>query len=132
MTALSVPARYLLVSGLCWLMWMVGIPALNHAGIHYAPATAIAFTVIAITGFWLHCWITFDAERTLRAFLRYNAAMLLNLPVTIIIIGIGHDGLGLPVFAATLLASVLLFLWNYVAIAWAVKRPAKEDVHGHQ
>lgn len=114
--------RYSVVSGFCLLLGLVLIPSLSWLGLHYAVATAIAFCLIAITGFLLHSYWTFGVQRKLSSFVRYVAAIALNLPLTIVLIGIGHDLLGLSVAVSTALASGMLFAWNYLVAHWAVLR----------
>ena len=119
------PLRYGLVAGICFVLGAVLIPAFTALGLHYAVATVIAFAIVAVVGFALHCRWTFQVERSTDGFLRYAGAMLLNLPLTIILIGLAHDGLGLAVAWSAPLASAVLFGWNFVAVRWAVLRTAK-------
>lgn len=120
--------RYGIVSGICFLLGLVLIPAFAMMGLHYALATCAAFAIVVLTGFLLHCCWTFSVERSPASFWRYLGAMLINLPLTILLIGAGHDGFGLSVAAATAVASTLLFLWNYIAVKWAVGRPKIGDM----
>ena len=112
--------RYAAVSAICLILSMALIPLFNLWGIHYALATIAVFALVAVVGFSLHCRWTFSAKPTLESFFRYVSAMTFNLPLTIILIGVGHDVVGLSVTIATAIASSLLFLWNYAAVRWAV------------
>jgi len=114
--------RYSVVSGICLLFVLVLIPLLSWLGLHYAIATAIVFCLNVIVGFLSHCYWTFGVERKFSSFVRYVAALSLNLPLTIGLIGVGHDLLGLSVAISTALASALMFVWNYVVAHWAVLR----------
>lgn len=123
MIDLSQTVRYGIVSGICLTLCLVTVPLLDHFGIHYAIATFVGFCLSAVTGFLLHSRWTFGVERSFIAFSRYVLAVSLNLPLTILLIGIGHDLLGLTVTTATLLASAILVVWNYIAARWAILRP---------
>lgn len=120
--------RYSVVSGICFVLGLVLIPAFALSGMHYAVATGVAFAIILLTGFLLHSYWTFGVERSFAAFSRYLSAMLVNLPLTILLIGIGHDGFGFSVATATAAASILLLLWNYFAVKWAVGRATTGNV----
>ena len=114
--------RYSVVSGLCLFLSMALIPALTFAGLHYAVATAVAFCLVAVTGFCLHSLWTFDVEFRFSSFIRYVSAIAVNLPLGIALIAIAHDFAGLSIAIASALASGALVVWNYLAARWAVLR----------
>lgn len=126
---LSQTFRYGVVSAFCLIFGVTLISTINSWGIHYSFATVMAFSIVAIVGFVLHCFWTFSVERTLPSFIRYLSALGLNIPLTIILIGIGHDLLGLTVPISTLAASILLFLWNFFAARWALVKSASGETH---
>lgn len=125
---LPAPLRYGMVAGICFVLGAVLIPAFAALGLHYAVATVIAFAIVVVVGFACHCRWTFQVERSVDGFLRYAGAMLLNLPLTIILIGLAHDWLGLSIAWSAPLASLVLFGWNFLAVRWAVLRPAKGKI----
>lgn len=112
--------RYSMVSGVCLLLGLILIPLLSEWGLHYALATSITFCLIAVFGFLAHCYWTFGVERRLSSFFRYVSAIAMNLPLTIILIGVAHDLLSMSVAASTAMASAILFVWNYLAARWAI------------
>jgi len=128
MTRTGEAIRYSVVSGICFVLGLTLIPAFASYGLHYAIATIFAFVIVVLVGFLLHCYWTFSVERSMAAFSRYLGAMLVNLPLTILLIGAGHDGFGLTIPTATVVASALLFLWNYIAVKWAVRRVPTGDM----
>ena len=121
MIALPAPLRYGVVSGICFVLGAGLVPLIASLGVHYAAAAVITFAIVAVTGFLLHVSWTFDAEPSLRGFLRYVMAMAFNLPASVILIGLGHDGLGLSVALSSLASSLILTAWNFVAVRWAVR-----------
>ncbi len=122
---LPAPLRYGMVAGVCFVLGSVLIPAFAALGLHYAVATILAFAIVTVVGFACHCRWTFQVERSIDGFLRYAGAMLLNLPLTIILIGLAHDGLGWSIAWSAPLASLVLFSWNFLAVRWAVLRTSR-------
>jgi putative flippase GtrA len=128
MSAFATKLRYGIIAGICFVLGATLIPFFSWLGMHYSIATLIAFMVVALIGFALHSQWTFKVERSVAGLARYTGAMLLNLPLTVIFIGIAHDGFGVPVLYAAPLSSILLFVWNYIAVEWAVSNGGGEEV----
>lgn len=120
MRQLAQSFRYSITSGICFLLGVTLIPLLTWWGLHYALATCVAFFMICAVGFYVHCFWTFSVESTFKSFIRYVSTLALNLPLTIALIAVGHDLADLSVAAATAMASVILFIWNYLGVRWAV------------
>lgn len=120
MISISHAFRYSMVSAICLLLCTAVVPLLDLIGIHYVFATFLGFCLSALTGFTLHSRWTFGVERSFPAFVRYVSAVALNLPLTIILIGLGHDGIGFSITASSILASAILVIWNFVAVRWAI------------
>ena len=114
--------RYSVVSGICLGLGTTLIPLLSWWGLHYALATLVAFFLNVIVGFFLHSYWTFDVERNYCSLVRYISTVALNLPLTVIIIGISHDIMGLSVAASTVISASVLLIWNFIAVRWAVYR----------
>ncbi|HEX5257685.1 MAG TPA: GtrA family protein [Sphingomicrobium sp.] len=117
------PLRYSAVSAICLLLGTTLIPLLSSWGLHYSIATVAAFSIVAVIGFTLHCYWTFDVERSLASFVRYVGAIALNIPLMIVIIAIAHEIAGFSVTRSTMIASSILLAWNYLAVRWAVACP---------
>ena len=114
--------RYSVTSGICLLLGMTLIALFSSWGLHYSLATVIAFCFVGVFGFTLHCYWTFDVERSFPSFARYVSVIAVNVPLTIVLIGMAHDVAGFSVPKATALAYLILFVWNYLAVKWAVVR----------
>ena len=126
MNGRSATLRYGAVSGLCFLLGATLIPLITAAGMHYALATVVVFVIVACVGFGLHCRWTFKVERSFAAFIRYFAAMLANLPLTVLLIGLAHDVFRVPVSIAAPFATTLLVVWNFLAVRWAVVKRVED------
>lgn len=112
--------RYSVVSTICLLLCTAAVPLLNLVGVHYVFATFVGFCVSALTGFTLHSRWTFGVERSFPAFVRYFSTVSLNLPLTIVLIGLAHDGVGFSVGVSSVIASAILVIWNFIAVRWAI------------
>ena len=73
-------------------------------------------------GFWLQSDVTFRAERSWRAFLRYSAALITNFPVGLAVLWLTRDLLAWPMWVAAPFSSATLFCWNYLTSSWAFSR----------
>lgn len=118
--------RYSVASGICLVLGMTLIPLFSWGGLHYTLATCLAFLIVCAVGFFLHCFWTFSVETSLKSFVRYASAMALNLPLTIVLIAIGHDFVGLSVVVSAAAASLVLIAWNFLAVRWAVSRQPRK------
>jgi putative flippase GtrA len=123
--------RFTVVAAICFFLGTVLIPLMASAGLHYALAALFAFVIVTLVGFWLHTSWTFDVERSLAGFVRYSSTMALNLPMSIMLIGLGHELMGFSVTFSTIMSSGLLCLWNFLAIRWALIRLAKRETREH-
>jgi putative flippase GtrA len=75
--------RYVVVGGLCAGLYNVVMIAGDWLRFHYAASTLVAFVLIVLVGYTLHCLYTFSEQLSLRGLLRYSAAMVLTLPFSI-------------------------------------------------
>jgi putative flippase GtrA len=112
--------RYAVVGALCAGLYNLIMIAGDAAGVNFVASTVVAFVVNVLVGYTLHCRFTFSEPMTLRGLARYTAAMLLNLPLSIVGIWLLHGVLRLPMWLASPAVTAFLFCWNYVATHWAV------------
>jgi putative flippase GtrA len=112
--------RYVLVGALCAGLYNVIMIAGDALGVHFVVSTVVAFVLNVLVGYTLHCRFTFSERMTWSGLGRYTAAMLLNLPLSLVGVWLLNGVLRLPMWLASPLVTVLLFAWNYVATHWAV------------
>ena len=114
--------RYLTVGAICAITHNLIMIGADFFGIHYLPGTLISFAVVTPLGYSLHCRFTFRKAHTLDGFLRFMAGIAVGYPLSLALMILFCSGLGLPVIVAAPLATVLLFVFNYVSAHWAIVR----------
>ncbi len=112
--------RYVLVGAFCAGLYNAIMIAGDWARLHYVVSTIVAFVLIVVVGYVLHCKFTFSEPLSLRGFGRYTVAMLVTLPLSIGGMFVLRDLIHLPMVLASPTLTVLLFAWNYLATHWAV------------
>ncbi len=114
--------RYLAVGATCAVVNNLLLIGIVLAGLDYLRGLFVVSIPMLAIGFALHCLITFEAKPRLGAFLRYSAAILINYPLWIGSLFLSCDVAHLPIYVASPLATLFLFLWNYLATHWAILR----------
>ena len=112
--------RYVVVGALCAGLYNLIMIAGDALGVNFVASTCLAFVVNVLVGYTLHCRFTFSEAMSWRGLARYTAAMLLNLPLSIVGIWLLHGAVRLPMWLASPLLTAVLFAWNYIATHWAV------------
>jgi len=112
--------RYTIVGAICAAIYNGMMIAGDALGVHYAVSTVVAFVIIVITGYALHCLYTFSEKLSLRGLARYGAAMLLTLPFSLGGMYLLRDFAHLPMWFASPFLTGVMFCWNFVATHWAV------------
>jgi putative flippase GtrA len=112
--------RYVLVGGFCAGLYNVFMIGADWLGLGYVAATVVAFGLLVLIGYGLHCRFTFTEPMTLRGFVRYTAAMLLTLPLSLAVMFVLKGLIHLPMWLASPLLTVIMFAWNFLATRWAV------------
>ena len=114
------PRRYVVVGVVCAGLHNLLMYLTDAVGIHYTAALVLSFVIIIPVAYALHSRFTFEREIAPAKFLRFAGSVLAGFPINIVLMVILVSGLRLSVPVATLIATVLLFIWNYVAVRWAI------------
>jgi putative flippase GtrA len=114
------PRRYLLVGLFCAGLNNVVMIAADLAGIHYAAGVVISMIVTGLVGYALHSLYTFERDFAGARLARFAGGLLAGLPVTLALMSLLCDGIGLPVPIAAPIATVALFFFNYAWARWAI------------
>ncbi len=119
-------SRYTVVAATCAALHNIIMIVLDYVGVYYGLSLLISTSILIPTGFILHCRLTFSVEQSWPAFWRYGGVMAVNMPLSFAFIWLIYDIIGLPMIIAAPVATVLLFVWNFLAARWAVNhRPLK-------
>src|SRR4029450_6260403 len=86
--------RYLVVAASCAVMHNLTLIAGNMLGVHYLPASAVSFVLVALWGYVLHAHYTFRTSPSARSLLRYALAMAGNYPLSIALMFVFCDRMG--------------------------------------
>lgn len=114
--------RYTTVGAFCALTYNLIMIAGDLAGLHYLPASILAFAVLAPLGYGLHCRFTFRRASTIDGFFRFTGGLALGYPISLGLMALFCSVLSLPVLAGAPLTTLILFVFNYVSAHWAIMR----------
>ena len=114
------PARYMVVGAICAMANMILMIAGDWVGIHYAPMTVVAFVLVTPMGYFLHAAFTFSEKMSWRSFAKFTSGVAAGYPISLLSFAILCSALGLSVAVAAPIATVILFVWNYVLAHWAI------------
>ncbi|MGA8616149.1 MAG: GtrA family protein [Xanthobacteraceae bacterium] len=120
----------MITGGACAVLNNLLVIDFAHAGAGYLTATALAFGPVLAVGYTLHSLFTFGASVSLLSFGRYTLALLTNYPLWIASLFVLCDLCRLPVALAVPLATVILFVFNYILIKWALRNAARAERKG--
>lgn len=112
--------RYLMVGAGCALFNAVLLIALDGAGIHYAPATAISGMVLIPLSYALHARVTYRVAKGSDSFLRYAATQAVNTPVALVLFYLVRDLAQIAMVWAAPAVIGLMFLYNLSSSYWAI------------
>ena len=114
------PRRYLLVGLFCAGLHNAVMIAADMAGMHYTAGVVISMIVTGLVGYTLHSLYTFERGLAGVRLLRFLGGLLAGLPITLALMSLLCDGIGLPVPIAAPVTTVALFFFNYVWARWAI------------
>jgi len=117
-------SRFAVVGAFCALLSNLAVIALVRLGLGSLIASLLAFGPVLIIGYALHSLFTFATQPSPMTFMRYALAMAGNFPVWAAALYLFGDVLNVSVTLVAPAATLLIFVWNYVAARWAfVSRP---------
>jgi putative flippase GtrA len=106
--------RYAQVGLVCALLSNAIVIGLDRGHIHYAVSVIVAYFVGTLVGYLLHSAYTYRVRASRTGWLRFVTANLSGLVVSMILMFILCDVVGLTASMAIPIATVLLFAWNYL------------------
>ena len=112
--------RYTLVGFVCALANYAVMLAVDFLGGHYLIGILVAFLIVTPLGYALHSWFTFAEPPSRRAFMRFASAIITAYPIASLMLVLLCSGLHLSVAIAMPIATLGMFLWNFLAAQWAI------------
>ena len=117
---LARPSRYVQVGLLCALLNNLIVIGFDRAGYHYAAAVCVAFIAVTAIGYLLHAIYTYRVPPSGAALLRFFCGNVSGFVISMLVMMVLCDGIGLSASLAMPIATVLLFAWNYALASWAI------------
>ena len=112
--------RYVVVGAFCAGRYNLIMIAGDALRVSYVWSTVFAFVLLVLVGYALHCLYTFSEKLSWSGLARYTGAMLLTLPLSLVGIYLFRGLAHLPMWIASPLLTLSLFVWNFIATRWAV------------
>lgn len=109
--------KYLLAGGACALLdWALFAVFLYVFDIHYILAGTLSFVLATAVNYALSVRFVFGSSRrgARRALLLVYAVSAVGIAITLVVLSIGIDTLGLHPMLAKMLASAAAVLWNFL------------------
>jgi putative flippase GtrA len=112
-------SRFTVVGALCAVLSNAAVIALVRHGVGSLLASVLAFGPVLIVGYALHAAFTFGTQPSRVTFVRYTLATAANFPVWAALLFLFGDVLHVSITLLAPAATLLIFLWNYLATHWA-------------
>lgn len=90
------------------------------AGLRYWQAAALSVVVVTPISYVLQSRFTFGIGRSVQCFIRFAAGIVAGALLFLVIIELFRSLLGMPIWVASPLATLIIVCWNYVASCWAI------------
>ena len=114
------PARYVVVGGVCAVAHNAIMIGGDWLGVNYVTMSFVSFLLVTPLGYLLHSAFTFAARMSWVGLLRFASGIAAGFPISLLSMVVLCTGLGLPVWIAAPIATLILFIWNYASAHWAI------------
>lgn len=111
---------FALTGGICAVLNIAVLLVGEFLGMHYAASVTASFVICVLVGFLLHCRFTYSTAPDLTGFLRYTSAMALNFPLSLLVLWLFHDIIGLAMLSAAVASTGALSAYNLIGSRWAI------------
>lgn len=119
-TVVRQSSRYLAGGGACALLHNIIMIGTSAHGMPYPPALVLSFSLTTPLGYLIHSAYTFETACSWQRLQRFLAGAASGFLVSAALMVLLCSGLGISVAIATPIATVLLFVWNFVLARWAI------------
>lgn len=112
--------KQVIISGVCALLTQVIVFMGEWFGFNYIGVFVFSFLVVVVVGYGLLCFLH-ETRVTATGFTKYFIGMSMNFPVSLFVMYVCVDLLGLhPLYGSTS-GMVILFLYNYQVGKWSIR-----------
>ena len=112
--------RYLAGGAICAILNNIILIGGDALGFGYGLLTFLTFLITGTVAYRLHCWFTFRKARRWDGYLQFMAGIALGVPVTLLLLALLCSLLGLPMWIAAPVLTVLMLLYNYANARLAI------------
>ena len=123
--------RYLAIGGSVAALNNVVLIGGDRLGISYPVLVLLTWVIGGSVAFALHSHITFRSAPSWASFLQFMGGVAIGIPLSLLFLALCVTWLKLPMWIAAPLATVAMFLYNYLnartAILWRWGKSAKND-----
>lgn len=113
-------SKYSRVAIVCAVLNNFTVIAGEVMSVHYFISILFAFLTVTATGYFLHARFTFDAHFSGQALIRFYTGNIASLLASMALMVLLCDGVGLSPSIAMPIATVLMFVCNYLIARWAI------------
>ena len=117
---LTRPRRYASVGAACAVMSNILLVTGDALGLHYMVSTVLTFAIVTPGAYLLHSAYTFGEPLSWAALWRFSAGLAFGFPLLFLVMALLCSGLRLPMIVAAPLATLIMFIWNYISARWAI------------
>jgi putative flippase GtrA len=114
------PSRYAQIGLLCALLNNLLVMVLDQLGFHYLVSVIASSLIVTVIGYVLHTTYTFDVPLSWTGLSRFMTANASGFLASLVLMTLLCGGLRLRASIALLIATVLLFFWNFLVANWAI------------
>jgi putative flippase GtrA len=113
--------RYTLVGAVCAATYNAIMIFGNWLGGNYVSLSVLAYFAVTPIGYLLHARFTFGVGRSWRDFARFASGIAASFPIYLLVMAGLCSGLHLSIPIAAPMATVAMYIWNYVSSHWALR-----------
>jgi putative flippase GtrA len=113
--------RYAIIACCCAASHNVIMIVGDYIGVGFVEASLVSFMFVTPAAYALHARFTFAERLSLTRFLRFALGVAVALPLSLLMMTILCTLAKLPMVVAAPIATLVLFVWNYVAAHLSIR-----------
>lgn len=121
-------ARYTVVGAVCACASNLIIIGGNLTGINDQVAIALAVAIVTPLAYILQSWFTYGSPLSMQRFIRFLSGVGVGTLWFVLLMTLFQRIIGMPVWIASPLTTLLIFVWNFAASRWAILWRTQQSV----